>query len=235
MKKIFLVPGLTLWAILCTYQTGRAQTIVKKGAKYDTIIRKHVTNPPVKKKPKPKVVVTPPPPKDTVKVVVIPTPEFVNQPYYYDKDNNKLIKLENAAAQMITKKKTLGLKGAKQTLTMDNLSSKIRFTSKKDIGFIIKTSGDVIDLTSYIKLYRFVPNDEKREVTINSKEGLLADKDEAKGELISFSVKPISPDNYLIQLSHQLDAGEYGFVWVKNMELKEFTVFAFGIDWKSSD
>ena len=45
----------------------------------------------------------------------------------------------------------------------------------------------------------------------------------------------ISNDNYQIQLSEQLEAGEYGVVWVKNMELKEFTVFAFGIDWKSSD
>jgi len=49
------------------------------------------------------------------------------------------------------------------------------------------------------------------------------------------SVKMIPKDNYLLQLPEQLEAGEYGFVRVKNMELKEFTVFAFGIDWKSSD
>lgn len=162
-------------------------------------------------------------------------PEYINQPYYFDKEGNKLIKLENANALMVTKKKTLGLKGAKQFLSMDAASSKIRFTAKKDIVFFIKTSGDVIDLTSYIKLYQFVPADQKREVTINAKEGLLNDKDEARGKLMSFSVKMISKDNYMIQLPEQLEAGEYGFVWVKNMELKEFTVFAFGIDWKSSD
>ena len=77
--------------------------------------------------------------------------------------------------------------------------------------------------------------DQRREVIINAKEGLLTDKEEAKGKLMSFSVKMISKDNYLIQLPEQLEAGEYGFVWVKNMELKEFTVFGFGIDWKSSD
>ena len=229
-RKIFAAT-LFLATILCTYQKSKAQTIVKKGAKYDTIIRKHITKPVVK--PKPKITTVKPP--DTTKVVVIPTPEFVNQPYYFDKENNKLIKLENASAQMITKKKTLGLKGAKQSLTMDGTSSKIRFTAKKDIGFIIKTSGDVIDLTSYIKLYHFVPSDQKREVTINSKEGLLTDKEESKGKLVNFSVKMIATDNYLIQLSDQLEAGEYGFVWVKNMDLKEFTVFAFGIDWKSSN
>ena len=59
-------------------------------------------------------------------------------------------------------------------------SSKIRFVAKKDIVFFIKTSGDVIDLTSYIKLYQFVPADQKREVTINAKEGLLNDKDEGR-------------------------------------------------------
>jgi hypothetical protein len=169
------------------------------------------------------------------KPIVIPTPEFINQPYYYDRNDNRLIKLENTTAMMVTKKKTLGLKGAKQFLSMDDPSSKVRFTAKSNIVFIIKTSGDVIDLTSYIKLYQFIPEDQKREVTINAKEGLLTNKEEGKGKLVSFSVKMISKDNYMVQLPESLEAGEYGFVWVKNMELKEFTVFAFGIDWKNSD
>jgi hypothetical protein len=216
--------------MLCLLTLGvRSQTIVKKGEKYDTIIRKHSDKPASKpvKKPAAKPEAKPEP--------VIPTPEFINQPYYYDKDDNKLIRLENATAQMMTKKKTLGLKGAKQFLSMEASSSKVRFTAKKEIPFIIKTSGDVIDLTSYIKLYLFVPNDQKREVTISSKEGMLNDKEDTKGKLVSFSVKMISKDNYLIQLPEHMEAGEYGFVWVKNMELKEFTVYSFGIDWKSSD
>ena len=229
MKRKFIFILLPL--ILCLQTISFAQTrVVKKGAKYDTIIIKH--SPPVKKTPaKPKAKPTPPPPPE----IVLPTPEFINQPYYFDKDGNKLIKLENANALMITKKKTLGLKGAKQFLSMDASSSKIRFVTKKDIVFFIKTSGDVIDVTSYIKLYQFVPVDQKREVTVNAKEGLIEDKDGAKGKLISFSVTSISKDNYMLQLPEQLEAGEYGFVWMKNMELKEFTVFAFGVDWKSSD
>lgn len=207
-----------------------AQTVPQKQkVRYDTIIVKHVMVAKAAKKPvvKAKPVV--------VQEIVLPTPEYINQPYYFDKEGNKLIKLENANALMVTKKKTLGLKGAKQFLSMDATSSKIRFVAKKDIVFFIKTSGDVIDLTSYIKLYQFIPVDQKREVTVTSKEGVLNDKDEAKGKLMSFSVKMISKDNYQVQLPEQLEAGEYGFVWVKNMELKEFTVFAFGIDWKSSD
>lgn len=217
---------------LCVHSAVQGQTrVVKKGAKYDTIIVKHGPKP--AKKPVAKPAVKPVP--AVVVETVLPTPEFINQPYYYDNDGNKLIKLENANALMVTKKKTLGLKGAKQFLSMDASSSKIRFVAKKDIVFFIKTSGDVIDLTSYIKLYEFVPADQKREATITSKEGVLNNKDEAKGRLINFSVKMISKDNYQVQLPDQLAAGEYGFVWVKNMELKEFTVFAFGIDWKSSD
>ena len=221
MKKLilsFLLVGGCMYA--------QAQT--KPKVRYDTIIVKHVTNPTVKKPVAKPPVVKP--------EIVLPVPEYINQPYYFDKDGNKLIKLENATAQMITKKKTLGLKGAKQFLSMDAPSSKIRFTTKKDIVFFIKTSGDVIDLTSYIKLYQFFPADQKREVTINAKEGLLKnDKDEAKGKLMSFSVKMISKDNYMLQLPEQLEAGEYGFVWMKNMELTEFTVFGFGIDWKNID
>lgn len=212
--------------LLQIFSAQSQNTIVKRGTKYDTTISKHVDKKVIKKiqaKPVAKV------------EVVLPTPEFINQPYYYDADGNKIIKLENVNALMITKKKTLGLKGAKQFLSMEDASSKIRFTAKKDIVFFIKTTGDVIELTSYIKLYQFVPAEQKREVTITSKEGVLNNKDEAKGKLVNFSVKPISKDNYMIQLPEQFDAGEYGFVWVKNMDLKEFTVFAFGIDWKRSD
>jgi hypothetical protein len=205
-------------------------TIIKKGEKYDTIIRKHSDKPATKPAKKP--VAKPQPPKPEI---VIPVPEYINQPYYYDKDDNKLVKLENATAQMTTKKKTLGLQGARKVLGMETASSKIRFTAKKDLVFFIKTGGDDIDLTSYIRLYRFVAADERREVTVNAKEGLINDKEEGKGKLVNFSVKMMSKDNYMIQLPDQLEAGEYGFVWVKNMELKEFTVFAFGLDWKSSD
>lgn len=215
-----------LIVVLCLHIPAQGQTrTVKKGAKYDTIIVKHSASPAKKPVAKPAV----------IKEIVLPTPEFINQPYYYDKANNRLIKLENATAQMITKKKSLGLKGAKQFLSMDDASSKIRFTAKKDIVFIIKTSGDVIDLTSYIKVYKFISNDQKREVVITSKDGLIVDKEEEKGEQVSLSVKMISKDNYMIQFGDALEAGEYGFVWVKNMELKEFSVNAFGIDWKSSD
>ena len=233
MKKSLTFAILSLFFFLCLHTTAQAQNkVVKKGKTHDTIIIKH--QPKVVKKPVAKPVATPAV-VVVVKEIVLPTPEFINQPYYFDNDGNKLIKLENANALMVTKKKTLGLKGAKQFLSMDATSSKIRFVAKKDIVFFIKTSGDVIDLTSYIKLYLFVPVEQKREVTITSKEGVLNNKDEAKGKLINFSVKMITKDNYMIQLPEQLEAGEYGFVWVKNMELKEFVVFAFGIDWKSSD
>lgn len=232
MKKSLIFEVLSIIFFLCLHSALQAQSkVVKKGKTHDTIIVKH--QPKVAKKPVAKPVATPA--VAIVKEIVLPTPEFINQPYYYDNDGNRLIKLENANALMVTKKKTLGLKGAKQSLTMEDPSSKARFTAKNNITFIIKTSGDVIDLTSYIKLYKFIPADQKREVTISSKEGMLTDKEEGKGKLINFSVKTITKDNYSIQLPDQLEAGEYGFVWVKNMELKEFTVFAFGIDWKSSD
>lgn len=219
MKKIITLAILIIAALQLQAQTKSGKAVPK----YDTIIRKHVTKPLAK----PMTVSKP--------ETVMPTPEFINIPCYYDKNDNRLIKLENATALLITKKKTLGLKGAKQFFSMENTSSKIRFTAKPGITFFIKTSGDVIDLTSYIKLYQFVSNDQKREVTITSKEGVLNNNEDGKGKLINFSVKQISKDNYMIQFADAMEAGEYGFVWVKNMEQKEFSVFAFGIDWKNSD
>ena len=218
MKKLLLF----LLATGGIYLQASAQVKNNKPVpKYDTIIRKHVVKQVIKPAAKAEI--------------VMPVPEFINQPYYYDVSGNRLIKLENTTAQLISKKKTLGLKGAKQFFSMYDASSKARFTAKNNIVFFIKTSGDVIDLTSYIKLYKFIPADQKREVTITSKEGLLNNNEEGKGKLISFSVKAISKDNYMIQFSEAIEAGEYGFVWVKNMEQKEFNVFAFGIDWKNID
>lgn len=179
--------------------------------------------PAVNKKP------TPPKPK------IIPAPEFINQPYYYDDDDNRLIKLENTTARMNTKKKTLGLSGAKQSLIMEGNSSKIRFTSSRNIEFIIKTGGDEIDLTSFIKLYRFTPDADKREVVISSNAGILNNKTTEKSSMINISVKKIAPGNYMIMFANPLEAGEYGFLWVNNMSLQEYTVLAFGIDWRRSD
>ena len=223
MKKMISLSFCLLILLAANAQTQKKTS--KPVVKYDTIIVKHVDQ-----------VIPKPVAKPVANVeVVIPTPEYINQPYYYDKDDNRLTKLENSSAQLITKKKGLGLKGAKQYFTMEEGSSRVRFTARNNINFLIKTSGDVIDFTSYIKLYKFIPNDQKREVTITSKEGVLNDKEEAKGKQISFNIKQISKDNYMINFADALEAGEYGFVWVKNMELKEFNVFAFGIDWKKSD
>lgn len=230
LKKITI--NLILSFILISHysfsQTA-SSTVVKKGTKYDTIIRKHVDKPPA---PKP---TTKPAVKQTApQEAVLPIPEFENQPCYYDNDSNRLVKLETTTAQLVTKKKTLGLKGAKQFFSINDVSSKVRFTSKSGIVFFIKT-GDVNDLTSYIKLYKFITEDQKRVVTINSKEGMLNDKEEEKGKQINFSVKANTNGSYMIQFAEPLEAGEYGFVWIKNMDLKEFTVYAFGIDWKSSN
>ncbi|RYF97715.1 MAG: hypothetical protein EOO02_20370 [Chitinophagaceae bacterium] len=225
MKKLVPLKVTALVVLCCLTMTAASQTrVVKKGNIYDTIIVKRT---PAAKKPASKPVA----PKE----VILPVPEFINQPYYFDKDANRLITLDNTNGKLVTKKKTLGIKGARQLLNMEGSASRIRFIAKKEINFIIKTSGDVIDLTSYIRLYHFLPVEQRREVTLGSKEGVLNDKEEAKGKQVPFSLKMITKDNYLVQLDNALEAGEYGFVWMKNMDLKEVTVFAFGIDWKSSD
>src|SRR3954467_10610463 len=101
MKKIFFIA-----AVMASFHVQAQSKSKKQEPKYDTIIRKHVTKP-----------VTKPIPVSKPEIV-LPVPEFINQPFYYDKNDNRLIKLENASAELITKKKTLGLKGAKQFFSM---------------------------------------------------------------------------------------------------------------------
>ena len=149
MKKIIPISVCILLFLSASAQTQKKPS--KPVVKYDTIIVKHVDKPVPKPVAKPVANVE----------IVIPTPEYINQPYYYDKDDNRLTKLENSSAQLITKKKSLGLKGAKQFFSMDEASSRVRFTAKSNINFLIKTSGDVIDFTSYINytsLFRMIKN-----------------------------------------------------------------------------
>ncbi|HEV8505367.1 MAG TPA: hypothetical protein VGQ53_08210 [Chitinophagaceae bacterium] len=136
IKLVLLaVMAMAFYTLPAQTTSNSRSTVVKKGAKYDTIIRKHVDKPVVKAKPAQKQV---------VQEVVPPVPEFVNQPCYYDKNGNKLITLETTTAQLVTKKKTLGLKGAKQFFSMDGMSSKVRFINRDSIIFFIKTSGGML-------------------------------------------------------------------------------------------
>ena len=72
MKKNLIFASLSFLISLCLHTPVQSQ-VVKKGSRYDTIIVKH-----------------------QIKPAVIPLPEFINQPYYFDKDGNKLIKLPPA-------------------------------------------------------------------------------------------------------------------------------------------
>jgi hypothetical protein len=173
--------------------------------------------------------------KNTPKPIVIPTPEFINQPYYYDEPDNKLTKLENVNAKVITKKKTLGIGGAKQYYSMEGASSKILFTASRNISFIVRTNGDMMDLTSFIKLYRFTTADDKRETVISERDGIIKNKEESKNTTVMINVKKLSKESYLISPAQPLEAGEYGFVLNGANPGQELTIFAFGIDWKKSD
>jgi hypothetical protein len=77
MKKTPLFITLMVFIVLCIHTPVQGQnTTVKKGAKYDTIIVKHQK--PVTKKPAAKPVLPPP----AVKEIVLPVPEFINQPMH---------------------------------------------------------------------------------------------------------------------------------------------------------
>ena len=148
MKKTLSLMLLSLIVFFAQIASAQGQTKPVKAVKYDTIIRKHVDKPAVKPVAKPVE-------------IILPTPEYINQPNYYDKDDNRLIKLESAG--MIYRKENSWTKRSQTTLSMEAASSG-PFYCKKGYCLFIKTSDDIIDLTSYIKLYRFVPGDQKREL-----------------------------------------------------------------------
>ena len=80
MKKVLLVLIWIPQLIICHEAYGQKKTI-KKGAKYDTIIVEKNAKP--AKKPVAKTVAK--------KELVLPVPEFINQPYYYNKEDNHMV------------------------------------------------------------------------------------------------------------------------------------------------
>ncbi len=97
MKKTLNLLALPIAVLLCCPTSLLSQSkVVKKGKTHDTIIVKHQPKPLKKQVVKPAVTTA------AAKEIVLPTPEFINQPYYYDAASNKLIKLENANALLVT-------------------------------------------------------------------------------------------------------------------------------------
>jgi hypothetical protein len=153
----------------------------------------------------------------------IPEPEFMNQVYYYDKSNIRLIPLENAVAEIKSKMKIIG--GGSSAYAIGGEKSATRI-NQQGASFVIGiANGSMIDPAMTISLYRFESRKGRREAAMNiyGKSG--------SENAVEVKFKRVKEGTFEIIVTGSLEKGEYGFI--NSYAMKPgggMTAFAFGVD-----
>lgn len=159
----------------------------------------------------------------------IPEPEFVNEVYYYDKVNTKLLPLEKAKAEMKTKMKLTG--GGSAAYAIDGEKSFIRLGHEGSSFMITVTSGGAMDPSMTINLYRFESKKGRREATMSQYGGMGSGGQRSGGNTVEIKFKKVKEGTYEIVLTGNLEKGEYGFINMYSMNpTGGVTTYAFGVD-----
>ena len=154
----------------------------------------------------------------------IPEPEFVNEVYYYDKANLKLLPLEKANAEMKAKMKLIG--GASPAYTIGGDKSFIRINQQGSSFMITVSGGPMMDPSMTISLYRFESKKGRREAAMS-----LYGGQRNGGNAVEIKFKKVREGTYEIVIPENLEKGEYGFVNAFTMNAAGgLKTFAFGVD-----
>ena len=146
-----------------------------------------------------------------------PSPEFNNEPSYYDTTTHTLIAIEKSNYNKLNQAK--GLYGKEGGFFLNHPKSPVRIKSTTITSFIIKVTPG-INPTSILDLVMFEVRGDQR-VFIASKLTGMGTKSTTSFEKIPYQVQKIGDGLYLLTVS--LKPGEYLLGTHDNM-------FAFGID-----
>ena len=157
----------------------------------------------------------------------LPEPEFVNEVYYYDKANTKLIPLEKAKAEMKAKMKIMG--GGSPAYAIGGVRSGTRI-NQGGASFIISVSASsMMDPAMTISLYRFEPRKGRREATMSQYSGSGGQQN--GGNTVEIKFKKVKEGTFEIIVVGNLEQGEYGFINLHSMGAAGgMTAYAFGVD-----
>ncbi len=177
--------------------------------------------------------------KDSVKMA---QPEFLNNIYFFNNSENKVIALEKGIVDLKTKMKLGGFGGSTSAYVVSGEKSPVRFSPRENKEFSIKmsdmsmTGGVGMDPGNMIRLYKFETKGGNRQ-SILQQIGAMGTGTKQNQDGIKFNVKDMSNGVYMLVPEKPLGPGEYGFI---NMMMPasgnaskggmSYTVFAFGID-----
>lgn len=189
-----------------------------------------------------------------------PVPEFENEIYYLNKDNNSLVRLEKGNSGLKTKLRMAGFAGSENSFEIENDKSPVRIVQGNSLSFVYYTGGNqggtttTSDTTSgqnqskssefsgfdmmnnpsqTTSLYSAFPGEDKRKVVIQSGSGMRLLGKVGESKKYSFSVRKIRPGYMELVIDKSLPKGEYVFVVMGGLEINmdgSALLFAFGID-----
>ena len=153
----------------------------------------------------------------------IPEPEFMNQVYYYDKSNIRLIPLETAVAEIKSKMRIMG--GGSSAYAIGGEKSATRINQQGASFVIAVANSSMIDPSMTLSLYRFEPRKGRREAAMNIYGGSGSEN------AVELKFKRVKEGTFEIIVTGSLAKGEYGFI--SSFAMKPgggMTAYAFGID-----
>ena len=189
-----------------------------------------------------------------------PVPEFENEIYYLNKDNNTLVRLEKGNSGLKTKLKMAGFGGSENDFEIENEKSPVRLSGGGAFSFIYYTGGSEgqktvsVDTThaqsqgsssgfsgmemmnnpsQTTTLYSAFPGQDKRKVVIQSGSGMRILGKVGQSKKYLFSVRKIQPGYMELVIDKSLPKGEYVFVVLGGLEINmdgSALLFAFGVD-----
>ena len=188
-----------------------------------------------------------------------PTPEFENEIYYLNKDNNSLVRLEKGNSGLKTKLKMGGFAGSENDFVIDDEKSPVQIKESNSLSFIYftyesqteaKSGSDTVpkqnkaeasafsgwemmsDPSKTTSLYNAYPDQGTRKVVLQSGSGMRLLGKTRESKKYTFSVRKIRPGYLELVIDKPLPKGEYVFVVMGGFEINmdgSASLFAFEI------
>lgn len=141
----------------------------------------------------------------------IPTPDFLNQIYYYDPSTNSLKQLDRETAEVKGRSKGLVYGGSKLVWSVKGKTSTIIIPNTDNISFVVNVGENSMDLSTWFPLFRANLKGSRREAIYYEFNDRLGTEKHAAG-IVRFDVKKIREKVYQIFPTIKLEKGEYFFL-----------------------
>jgi hypothetical protein len=140
----------------------------------------------------------------------LPLPEFKNTINQVDTVNKTLKNLEKASAEVDIKIKGLGYGGSETYLKISGKESSVTLEGGQ-ATFVVKLPDADTDPTTYVELYKFDSDKDRRRVKIGSRK-MLGKTRNVDIPNVDLTFSKITSGCYLITVTQPLKKGSYGFV-----------------------